>query len=162
MTLHLNDAGTWRQAQGVYVNDSGTWREIQEVYVNDAGTWRSVFVNSVVTLASSYTPFGDIELDIQNTFSIRADGTLDHTFGASIVTDNWVAPAATASIYECRLSYVSGASTVTGSPTGAWLSMSSDRSWSCDPGANLVYTLEIRRASDATVVATSTINFSPA
>ena len=41
MTLHVNDAGTWKQAQEVFVNDAGTWKSCLDVLVNDAGTWKS-------------------------------------------------------------------------------------------------------------------------
>lgn len=57
-TTHINDAGTWRQLQGVQVNDAGTWRTIREIYVNDSGTWRLVYAS-----AQSFTMTGGSSFD---------------------------------------------------------------------------------------------------
>ena len=46
MGLHLNDNGTWKQAQEVYVNDGGTWKTCLDVLINDGGTWKSALYES--------------------------------------------------------------------------------------------------------------------
>ena len=46
MSLHVNDSGTWKQAQEVHVNDGGTWKSCLDVYVNDGGTWKSALYES--------------------------------------------------------------------------------------------------------------------
>lgn len=39
MGLHVNDNGTWKLANEVWVNDSGTWKPSQ-AWINDSGSWK--------------------------------------------------------------------------------------------------------------------------
>jgi hypothetical protein len=155
MTLHLNDAGTWRDIQGVYVNDAGTWREIQEVYVNDAGTWRSVFLNAVVSLSDSYGTSADfVGTPSSSYFSIQNDGSLVGTIlGVAESYGTWVVPVSAAGSFECYLEQVFGLVGSGSSPTGAWISLASTRTWYApDSGGTGQHNLYIRRASDGVVV----------
>lgn len=156
MPLSINDNGTWREAQGVYVNDAGTWREIQEVYVNDAGTWRSVFVSLLVQLSTaSYSRS-------QNTasFSFLSTGEFQATNGAAISTQyNWLLGGAASSV-DLRVTPTSG-SFSTGI-TGAWINLGTTRTFTRTwPGGmaseSVTATVELRNASTAVVLASATI-----
>lgn len=167
MTLHLNDSGTWRQAQSVYVNDNGTWREIQEIYVNDAGTWRSVFAAEAISLtdqsATATTLDGSTATAV---YMLANDGNIMATFGSNAVIDvgDWITPQTNMANFECRVDMTSGS--LSSGTTGAWQSLSTSRSWSLVrpnvSGAGIssaTGTVQIRRASDATVMATATITW---
>ncbi len=41
MSLTVNDAGTWKGVQEVFVKDAGTWKPCIDVLVRDAGIWKS-------------------------------------------------------------------------------------------------------------------------
>jgi hypothetical protein len=156
MPLSINDAGTWREINGVFVNDAGTWREIQEVYVNDAGTWRTVFQNLTVQLSN------DAYSRSQNTasFSLLSTGEFQATDGGAASTQyNWLV-AGSASSVEVRVTPTSG-SFSTGT-TGAWISLASTRTytraWSGGMSSDSVTaTVELRNAFSAVVLATATI-----
>lgn len=163
MATSINDAGTWRTLQGVYVNDAGTWREIQEVYVNDAGTWRSVHVNDVITIAdyaiNGVFPSGSATV----AYTLGNDGIIYKAdeFGTEAV-GQWITPQTNMANYECFASLNSG-----DSPTGtlsAWQSLSSTRAWSLTRSALAIASCElaiqIRRASDAVVLDTAVIQLS--
>ena len=161
MTLHINDASTWRTIAGVYVNDNGTWREIQEVYVNDNGTWRSVHVNDVITIedfeASSIGSSGTRTA----LYRLASSGNIEATNGTNTVVDigDWITPQNNMANYECRATMVSGI--LSSGTINAWQSLSVDRQWTvlrASPGSNqAIITVEIRRAIDAVVLDSATI-----
>lgn len=160
MSLHLNDAGTWRQAQAVYVNDAGTWRAIQEIYVNDAGTWRSVFVNDVISVSDA-TVAGVFEFGSATvSYTLANDGNiyqLDQD--GSVVIGQWITPQSNMANYECFATHDSG--DLPGGTFGAWQSLASNRAWSLTRVALATalgtFTVQIRRASDATVLDSASI-----
>lgn len=162
--LHLNDAGTWRQIQNVYVNDAGTWRQIQNIYVNDAGTWRLVYQAALIFLTA--TSVGHTASSPANAFcafELQSDGDIQRYFGASNGdVGDWITPISAAgggAAYECRATLLSGTS-----PSGTlntWLSLTSDRSWSLSRSTigttTCTLTIEIRRASDGTVLTSQSV-----
>jgi hypothetical protein len=165
MTLHINDGGTWRDIQSVYVNDLGTWRTIQEVYVNDAGTWRSVYSAETATL-SDRTASAVSTGTATAVYLIDTDKDINATVGTNTIVDvdDWLGSAGSVSNYEVRVDITSG--TLGSGTTGAWQSCSTIRTWTVSrPSAlgsgttSAVGTIQIRRASDATVVASATITW---
>ena len=86
MTLHVNDAGSWRTISNVYVNDNGTWRLIQDIYVNDAGTWRLVYSALAVTasdilgLDSGFATSGTVDSTGQLANPVITGGTGPYTY----------------------------------------------------------------------------------
>jgi hypothetical protein len=161
--LHLNDAGTWRQIQNVYVNDAGTWRQIQNVYVNDAGTWRLVYQAAVVFLTNIFA--GHTAISPSNAFAayeLQADGDIQtYHGGTNGDSGDWITPksASGASSYEVRATLLSG--TTPAGTLGSWLALSVARSWSLSRSTigttTCDLTVEIRRASDGTILTSQTV-----
>lgn len=43
MTMHVRDAGTWKQVTALSVRDGGTWKPVVAGYVKDAGAWKQFY-----------------------------------------------------------------------------------------------------------------------
>lgn len=168
MTIHVNDAGTWRQITNVYVNDAGTWREATEIYVNDAGTWRRVHGDTVdisnVTASSTKSAAAGTATA---QYALTSAGGVQGTQGTDTVVpiSTWLAPQVNMANYECRMTTVSG--TVDSGTVGSWVSLASTQTWvksrSSGGGAgtsSYTGTLEIRLASTGVVQDTATITIS--
>lgn len=119
-----------------------------------------------VALAASYTPNATAGGGGTATasFSLQNDGDIEATNLGNPAADigDWVAPkAAAGAAYECRMSVDSG--TFTSGTTGSWLALDTTRAWTkAQTGAGNATcqgTLEIRRASDGTVLTSSTVSF---
>lgn len=157
---YVDDAGTIRNTQRVYVDDAGTVREIQRIYVDDAGTIRLVFQNAVVSISdTNVTRTVTTPATATASYALENDG--DIAVNGSDDGD-WITPKAAAGAdYECRATVISGGFT-TGT-FGSWLALSSTRSWTLVQSgigtATASMTLEIRRASDGTVLDSATISF---
>jgi hypothetical protein len=91
-------------------------------------------------------------------YSLRSDGFVAHkgiSTGAL-----WVTPGGGAPNYECQATVTSGS--LSSGTAGSWLPLTSTQTWSRVSGAinntfTVIFTLDIRRASDHVVVATATI-----
>lgn len=59
MTIHVGDAGTYKEAQQIYVGDAGTWKEVQEGYVGDAGVWKPMFSSGPEEFQLLFTTLSD-------------------------------------------------------------------------------------------------------
>jgi hypothetical protein len=109
----------------------------------------TIFVNDRRITASS-TAF----------FSMLNTGAYSSTGNLAAPSGTWLG-AGSASDYDCRATVTSG--TLSSGTAGTWLNLGTSRTWSKnDPAAGTlaltcVMTLEIRRASDLVVVATSTV-----
>lgn len=60
VSLEINDSGTWRNLDEVYVNDSSTWRQIKQIQHNDSGTWRTSYHADIyqVTIGNAGSAYG--------------------------------------------------------------------------------------------------------
>lgn len=162
MTLHINDAGTWRDITNVYVNDAGTWRDIQEIHVNDAGTWRLVFAALAVQLlgGGSYVATANSSvISFNNTGEFTGSGP---TGGASSPW-NWLL-SGSASAVDINVVVNSGGFT-SGPATGAgvWHNLGTSRIWTLAwPGgvssSSVSSTITLRNAITSAVLATGTFN----
>jgi hypothetical protein len=156
MTTHINDAGTWRQLQGVYVNDAGTWRDIQEVHVNDAGTWRLVYQNLSVQLQ---VPTGWQAGGGTASFTFNSNGNLyatQGTPGAEVLQYAWLL-GGSASAVDVRIDMTGGSMSF--GTTGAWLNLATSRGFQLFwPGgistSSCAFTMSLRNASTGVVLAT--------
>lgn len=163
MPLSINDSGTWRDIQAVSINDSGTWRDIQEIYVNDAGVWRTVFVSDAIAIGDTLAQSDATTPSTATaTFRLESDGDIGATTANNTVNDvgDWITPKTNMANYECRADVTSGA--LTSGTTGAWQSLATTRTWTLSKlsGTGVdtaIFTLQIRRASDAVVLSTATI-----
>lgn len=93
-------------------------------------------------------------------YGVYADGNAKQIVGASVTTlEAWINIASKASSYEVRATIVSG--TVSTGTTGSWLALSSDQIWTRTSSAGstntTVLTVDIRKVSTGTVVATASI-----
>lgn len=58
MSLHINDSGTWKQANNVFVKDSGVWKESEEVWIKTNGVWERVHLRVVrLTIAANTSDY---------------------------------------------------------------------------------------------------------
>lgn len=91
-------------------------------------------------------------------YSLQNDGTIDLiNSGGPSSGGNWVTPAATpAALFEVRATLNSGS--LDAGTTGSWLALSTSRTWSTGAGNTANLTIEIRRASDSTVLDSATID----
>lgn len=72
---------------------------------------------------------------------------------------DWVTPTTDAGLYEVRATVNSGA--VSSGTTGSWLALTSSRAWTVTRSviglSQVSLTIEVRRASDSVVVASTTV-----
>lgn len=165
--LYVNDAGTWRRIRAVWVNDAGTWRQLKAVWVNDGGTWRRVF--SPVGIPDQTVSQSDVSpADVSVGIGVQNAGLYYKLFGGATASNTltlgeWVNPTSDASLYEVRCTVVSGSLNGSSSATGTWLAFGSSFAWTITRTTNVigttsaVLTIEFRRASDGSVVSSSTI-----
>lgn len=97
-------------------------------------------------------------------FELQADGDIitQTNIGGTIDRGEWVKPKqTTGSLFEVRLTVNSGSVSI--GTTGSWLSLSSSHGWTQSRSAVGVQTanvtLEIRKASSGTVLASKTFTF---
>lgn len=160
MTLHVKDAGVWKEVTIPSVKDAGAWKEVQEGWVKDAGTWKMFYQNLLVQLTSFNVTSTRIA-PATATAGVRMTSTglqQSNDDGVYTTEDTWL-QAGVNSDYEVRVTVNSGS--LTAGSTGTWLPMTSTRDWyvadsaGTFPTANI--TLELRlAASPFTVLASST------
>jgi hypothetical protein len=68
MALHLQDQGSWKKADEVWVNDSDTWKQCNEVYIKENNAWKPVLYEPG---SMYYTSSGSFTVP-QGVFSITA------------------------------------------------------------------------------------------
>ena len=162
--LWINDSGVARQVREIWINDSGVARRIQEIWVNDSGVARQVFASDVISISNvtaqavTTSPTAAVAQ-----YRLENDGDIGATSGTNTVGDigDWITPKTNMASYECRATMLSGS--LTTGTTGAWINLATTRTWTVSRsgvGTNLAsMTLEIRRASDGTVMDSATISF---
>lgn len=156
--LWVNDAGAAREIGEVWVNDAGTARRIQEIWVNDNGTARMVFQNETISLSNATITRNDGGAPVE--YRLDSDGGIYRRTGSTFVQfASWTNNPSTVGNYECLATLTSG--TLQSGTTGAWMSLSTDRVWAEGAPAGTIqscsFTIEIRRVSDAVVLATASI-----
>jgi hypothetical protein len=157
MALHRNIAGTWKSGRG-WRNVAGTWKECA-VWRNVGGVWKQI--TALVSLPATIF-VNDRRITASSTafFSLLNTGAYSSTGNLAAPSGTWLGAGA-ASDYDCRLTITSG--TLSSGTAATWLNLGTSRTWSKnDPAAGTlaltgIGTLEIRRASDLVVVATSTL-----
>lgn len=98
------------------------------------------------------------------TYTLNLDGNqyanTDVTTNATSKKDYWVLPNADAANFECKATLTSGAIS-TGDTSGAWLALTSSRSWTLSSAVAGLFTgvlsISIRRAGVGSALATSAI-----
>ena len=180
MSQWVNVGGTWRQVQNIWVKVGSTWRQVSNAWINVGGTWRQWYssVQYVNVQLLNYDNLGNVDDSIRATF--LENGVLTITMpqtGEVVQSGMWTAasPATvtpqTAALYEILFTEVSFSKTGTGTATrsgdafGSWLNLGSGRfkqlvvAYGAGGGAtNAVwkFTVQIRRAADQVLVASST------
>jgi hypothetical protein len=169
-TFITDSGGTERLVSRWFAVDSGgTARRANRVFVVDSGgTARLIFSGDVISISDVTAASETIRPAAAPVASYRlaSDGDIDHTSGTNTISDagDWITPKTNMALYECRATMISG--TLTSGTTGSWMALSSDRTWTltrtADGTSTASFTLEIRRASDGTVMDTATIGFEAA
>lgn len=159
----INDNNVARRTREIWVNDGGTARRIQEIWVNDNGVARKVYAGDVISIGLTFaSALNTTPGSATAQFSLRNTGDIYRSTGTGGLVDSgfdWITPQTNMAGYECRATVTTGA--LTGGTTGAWQSLSTSRTWSraqTSVGTSqCVFTLEIRRVADSTVVASASI-----
>lgn len=155
---YINDAGIARHIKEIWVDDNGVARRIQEIWVNDNGVPRAIFLEGTVSISNVNVTTTNYETAF---YRLLPTGVLQTTNSSGF----WISPQGGMDRYEVRATTLSqsGSGTFTGT-TGAWLPLTSVRTWSADrpsadgAGADIwQLSISIRRAADSTVVDTATI-----
>jgi hypothetical protein len=156
MTISVRDAGVHKTATPS-VKDAGAWKDWVSGHVKDAGVWREFFSAVTVSLvATGYTRAGASPAS----FRIGNDGVVYAPVGGGdlISQYSWLLAGA-AGDYEVRVDVTSG-SLSTGT-AGTWLNCGTTQTWTRQSGAgtfqSCTFTVQMRRASDGTVLATAEI-----
>lgn len=168
MTISIGAGGAWKRISGAWVGAGGAWKRVESIKVGVGGVWRDVYVDDDVVTAPnvSVSAFEISPTDAQASFRMGADGhwyTSDTSVISYVDRGSWITPNSRANAYEVRFTVTAG-STPSGDPTGTWLAMSADRTWTLRETTNglaiksTTFTLEIRRAADGVVVSTTTNN----
>ena len=89
MPIFVKDAGTYKEANGVYIKDSNIWKESKSVFINNAGTWVEVFVGVVNVhlsgLVKDFNLWNQVVSQIgTKTYKLIANVTMDE--GTNIVS----------------------------------------------------------------------------
>jgi hypothetical protein len=102
--------------------------------------------------------------DCQAGYRLENDGDIHVSNGLGVYSDvgDWVTPTSAAGgDFECRATITSGTLTSGSSASGSWLALSTTRTWFVEQTTigvkTCIFTLEIRRTSDGTVLDTATI-----
>ncbi len=151
------------------VDSGGTTRLIQRGFVIDSGgTARQIHTNDVVSLiGGTYGEVAPSPGTASGFYRLTSGGKEEggNSGGTDSSTD-WVVPNGSAGNYEVRATVDSGSLDGSSSATGSWLALTSTRTWNVacialDPfGAqqSATLTIEVRRASDSTIVATTSVS----
>lgn len=156
--LVVDSGGTTRAVSRFPVVDSGgTTRTIRRGFIIDSGgTARLFFLYLTATLEND----GYTRSASPASFRVSSDGNIYAPIGASDLQLQyaWLV-AGSASEFEVRVDATSGS--FSSGTTGAWQSCATDRTWTRQSGAgtfqSVTFTIQIRRASDASVAASATV-----
>jgi len=186
MPISYNDGGTWRELIDVYYNDGGTWRTLDAVYYNDEGTWRKVHdsgAGSMVLLDNQNISAtqNTAQSDPISAYHLFNDGHAEEEFNTAVggpststfnLPSNWWTTNPQASVgddYEVQVtvSATNGIGTLSGDATGAWIPLTTDRSWTLtvtNPGASVTgertLLVEIRDSATMTLQDSCLVNLS--
>ena len=159
----VDSGGTSRQVRRFTVVDSGgTSRLIKRgVVIDSGGTARTFFQYLSATLSGA--TYSRID-GAAASFRVGSDGNIYATnFGGESLQYAWIVTGS-ASEFEVRVDATSGS--FTSGTAGAWQSCAVDRTWtrawSGVPGqtTTVIFTVQIRFASDATVAASASVGLS--
>jgi len=143
MTLHVRDAGSWKEVNELSVRDAGAWKDVQEAWVRDGGTWKQFFTALAIVLTNrtvASVGFGAQTASIifKNTGQLSRSTT---GIGESDISGEWMDPVggATPGDYEVRGQLQSG-TTPSGPALGStsWHNLGTTRTWSVSSSGGLV------------------------
>lgn len=163
MTVNANVSGTWKQVPEMHTKVSGVWKAITEGYVNVSGTWKQFFSADSVYIPHLAVYGLTIGSDCTVAITFGSNGALTSTGELSGEPDAlswWTGnpDAAIGAAYELRITVTSGA--FSSGTTGSWVALSASPGYTKTqilPGnSTVVFTVEIRRASDSVVMLTKT------
>lgn len=150
-------SGAWNVASSVHCKVSGTWKPVRQIWAKVSGVWQKVYAQALAVALANAT-VNDSSFTGTCYFKLKADGTVEDSEFNSYPGE-WLT-AGVPEDAECRATVTSGS--LSSGTTGTWLALSADRTWQVnrftDGSKNCVFTLEIRRASDGTVLATASIS----
>ena len=161
MSLSTGVSGAWKTVDSVSVGVSGAWKTVQTGYVGVSGVWKEFYsalrVNLTNQTANSFTLSpGTAEaayiLNSNGNAQLLQDGNTTNVSGEWLVFG-------TNSAFEVRATLNSGS--LSSGTTGTWLSLGTTRTWTVQETAGTKtanLTIEIRRASDGTVLDSCTVD----
>jgi hypothetical protein len=161
----IDSGGTARTITRRFVIDSGgTARLINRRFVIDSGgTARLTYIGDVISISDLLVTATVSSGTATAVYTLKASGDIYITNGTNTIVDSgsdWISPQTNMAAYEARVTVLSGS--LTAGTSGSWLSLGSDQTWTRNDtlggGSSICsFTLEIRRASDGTVMASGSI-----
>lgn len=153
MAIHVKVSGAWKESTQPSVRVGGAWKAVHQAYVRVSGTWKPLLAGATIASRSILgTSSAGYELNADGIAYEGVNGSY------SAISGEWLL-AGSASDFEVRATLNSG--TTPSGTLGSWVALSTTRTWELSAPSGQVrsceLTVEIRRASDSTVVATATI-----
>ena len=168
MDAHVKVGSTWKSLDGIHVKVGSTWKEVQNGYTKVSGVWKQFYAAVVISLSgyAATSKISNISAGANRpivSLRLKTDGTLQvalgHT-GASLVYNDigsdYLVGGTDGASYEAKVTLgtpTGAAGTMTGSTTGAFQALSTQRTWSwtkdstSSGSANQPITLEVREVA---------------
>ena len=153
MTMHVKDAGAWKEVAQPSVRDGGAWKAVQEGWVKDSGSWKQFYTAETVALTDTDV----LEFTIGGTATagiiFGSDGQLSERQGGSVTdtTGEWLDPVGDGSDYQVRATKTAGSDPTSGPALGTWHPLSTTREWrndrSTDGNTSSTLLCEIRKGT---------------
>jgi hypothetical protein len=166
MTLDVGVGGANKDVFQTWVGVGGAWKAIASIDVGVSSAWKDAFFGDQITISNVNIDSTVVDPGTAIArYELQSDGDIERTV-SSTTSDigDWITPKINMANYEVRATLNSG-DTPSGSALNSWLSLGTTRNWALiESGAgsssSCSLNVEIRRASDGTVLDSATISMS--
>lgn len=144
MDGHVKVSGVWKKLLGMHTKVGGTWKAVNAGYIKVSGAWKQFYTAVAISLAGYAATSKTINISVGAnrpivSLRLKTDGMLQVALGntgASLIYNDigadYLDGGTDGASYEAKvtLGTPSGAAgTMTGSATGAFQSLSTERTW---------------------------------
>lgn len=160
MPSSVNVGGVWNLAKQPSVKVAGVWQPAKSVWAKVAGVWQKVYEALNAQVSDQFILVGVTGSSTTGRYRLNANGLAEQAQNTTYTTlETWLLAGAN-SDFEVRATVTSGS--LSSGSTGVWEPLSTSREWTRSAGANVsvtvVFTVEIRRASDQVIVDSASIS----
>lgn len=158
MTISVRNAGAFATATPS-VRDAGVWKALTNGYSKVAGVWVEWF--TAFTVGLNNLTFERSDGGSPAEYHISSGGSVFTRTSSTLANRGaWIANTADVGLYEARATLISN--TFQSGSVGVWENLSTTRIWTRGAALNasqtVVFTIEIRRASDGVVLTSAQIS----